>query len=639
MAFSAIAILVGFALLMFLYLMGEVKNDAKIINISGRQRMLSQKITKLCIQIAHKPDSLIYKSETGELKKTVKLFETLHYGLINGSLGEEINNSDTITKLFTGLQVNFETIVTKAEKFANTEENKQDDLELILKSEKIFLSLMNKIVFQYEKESNNKMRVLSFTMQVVVIFILVILFLELKFVMIPAINREEKNYNTIKENNCRIQEQNEELITTEEELRQNNKELFVLKKKAEKQKNIIEKKEGRLRHIIENQGEGFVILDLEGRFTFANPATEDIFDIPTVELIGKNLSDFFSEKEFDKMLQQCEYEEIGVKSSYELIATSAKNIKRHLSIISTDDINEENNITGQIWVLRDITFQVIAEKKLKNLNDHLLKSYNTTQEQKQIIEKAHNDITNSINYAQTIQQALLTSKELINTYFNDYFLFFKSKETVSGDFYYINKLGPHIVFAVADCTGHGVPGGFLTMLGITYTHEIVRNNDVNNTGEILNVLRQRIKNTFRTFGTNNKNGFDIAFCSVNTETNILSYAGAYNPLWIIRDNELLEHKATRNPIGFYPKEVDFKGNKVQLYDNDVIYIFSDGYQDQVGGEKNRKFTKKQLKEMFLKIHKTPMALQEEIVKETLHKWKNNNKQIDDITILGIKWKV
>ncbi len=255
------------------------------------------------------------------------------------------------------------------------------------------------------------------------------------------------------------------------------------------------------------------------------------------------------------------------------------------------------------------------------------------------ITEQHKHITASIDYAKYIQDALLTRKELINTYFTgDHFIFFRSKETVSGDFYYVNKINDLLIFSVADCTGHGVPGAFMTMLSITYLHGIIRRMEAENPGETLNILRKRIKEIFKTFGNKNQNGLDIAFCTINTKTNILEYAGAYNPLWIMRNNELLEYKATRNPIGFYPKEIPFETTTILLQNNDKIYLFSDGYIDQFSEDNKRKFSKKQFRNLIIEINPLPMAEQKKILSDTLTRWQGNNDQIDDITIMGLEYQ-
>ena len=160
---------------------------------------------------------------------------------------------------------------------------------------------------------------------------------------------------------------------------------------------------------------------------------------------------------------------------------------------------------------------------------------------------------------------------------------------MSGDFYYVNKIDKNIVIAVADCTGHGVAGGLLTMLGITYLHEVIKHEKTHNPGQILNILRKRFKRTFKTFGSISSNGLDIALCIYNKDTNVLQYSGANNPLWIVRKNNLIEYKATKNPIGYYPNELQFATHEIIPEPNDTFYLFSDGYKDQFGGEDNSKF--------------------------------------------------
>ena len=254
------------------------------------------------------------------------------------------------------------------------------------------------------------------------------------------------------------------------------------------------------------------------------------------------------------------------------------------------------------------------------------------------IAEAHKDITDSIVYAKTIQKALLTSNELIDSYIEEYFIFYKPKDKVSGDFYYLNKMEQHIIIGIADCTGHGVPGGFLTMLGITYLHEIAKTEVIQTPGEALNLLRERFKRTFREFGSKNSNGLDIALCSIDTETNILQYAGAFNPLIIIRDNQLIEYKATRNPIGYYPTEEKFKNTEIKLFNNDTIYMFSDGFKDQLGGKHMKKLMSKRFKNLLLKIHGLPMKKQKQKLYDIFEHWKGNTKQTDDVLVFGMKFE-
>jgi len=296
---------------------------------------------------------------------------------------------------------------------------------------------------------------------------------------------------------------------------------------------------------------------------------------------------------------------------------------------------EENSIELQ----RKNEDLAVAEEELRQYNEELLTINENIEYQKQTITTAHKNITDSINYAKTIQNALLPKPHIIETWFKEYFVIFQPREHVSGDFYYVNKIEKYLFVAVADCTGHGVPGGFMTMLSVTQLHEIIRRFETTNTGEILNILRTRIKEIFQSFGTDNQNGLDIAFCVIDTEQNTMQYSGAFNPLVIIRNHEIIEYKATRNPIGFYPKEKAFEVHNIQLQNNDLIYLFSDGYQDQVGGNAHRKFSKQKLMELIIENNNLPLNIQKETFENNFKTWKKDEKQTDDVTFMGIKWIV
>jgi PAS domain S-box-containing protein len=394
-----------------------------------------------------------------------------------------------------------------------------------------------------------------------------------------------------------------------------------LKKAEQALKNSQEK----YKAILTNMDDVFYQTDINQNLVLISPSALKYTNFKSVsEMIGKNVPQIFYYKPNDRVkLIKALQENKGSVTNYEVILKNKDNTAIPFETNSHFVYDNEGNPVGVEGILRNITEQKEAEKKLEL--------------QKEQIEAAHKDITDSIIYAKTIQDALFTSKELIDLYLDNYFILHKPKEQVGGDFYYLNKIGKRIIIAIADCTGHGVPGAFITMLGITYLHEISKLKKINNPGEALNFLRERFKRTFGEFGSENNNGLDIALCSINTETNILQYAGAYNPLIIIRNNELIEYKATRNPVGFYLKEVDFKNHKIQLYDNDIIYLYSDGYQDQVGGRNNKKFLSKKYKKMLFDIHKHSMKEQKKILLNTHEEWKGKNEQTDDILIFGMKF--
>lgn len=234
-------------------------------------------------------------------------------------------------------------------------------------------------------------------------------------------------------------------------------------------------------------------------------------------------------------------------------------------------------------------------------------------------------ILDSINYAKKIQKAVFPSNENVNEVLGEYFLLFKPRDIVSGDFFWIKKIKDSIIIAVADCTGHGVPGAFMSMLGTSFLNEIVRSENIENTDEILNLLRYKVKESLGQEGRKNetKDGMDIALYSVNTKTLELNYSGAHNSLYIIRENlekELTVLKADRQPIGIHVVEKNFTKHKYQLEKGDCLYSFSDGYTDQFGGEKGRKYKIKNFKEILLANYKKPMSEQKKILNNTLETW-------------------
>ena len=349
------------------------------------------------------------------------------------------------------------------------------------------------------------------------------------------------------------------------------------------------------------------------------------YEIKFLETIAASIASVINRKSIqDKLKQQAiEQEKLNQKLFAQKLELEQRNIEIQQYSKQQDALNQKFFAQTLELDQRNIEIQQYSKK---------------LEEQKKAIELAHKDLTDSITYAQTIQEALLPKPEQLDNLFNDYFVIYLPKQVVSGDFYYAQKVGDKLAFTVADCTGHGVPGGFITMLGITFISELIHNKELNSSAQILEILRTNIKGIFAEFGTKNTNGFDIAFCVIDTKTNILSYAGAYNSLYIIRNGELLEFKATKNPIGWHPKEMPFKEEKVQLQNNDKIYLFSDGYYDQIG-ENKKKFLRKRFKMLLTEVHDLPMKEQKRILKGIFDKWKGKEDQTDDVTIFGINWKI
>jgi serine phosphatase RsbU (regulator of sigma subunit) len=259
--------------------------------------------------------------------------------------------------------------------------------------------------------------------------------------------------------------------------------------------------------------------------------------------------------------------------------------------------------------------------------------------QKELVDEKQKEIIDSINYAQRIQHAVLTGEDVWNKVSKEHFILFKPKDIVSGDFYWAyNTSNNRSVFALADCTGHGVPGGFMSMLGNSFLNEIVVENKIFKANEILNKLRTKIiKALEQKGGTQQKDGMDISLCVWNKLDNTLEFSGANNPLWLLRGKELMEYKADKMPIGLYLEtEVPFSSVTIQLQKADIIYLSTDGYADQFGGPKGKKLKYKSLMEMLIFNSMQPMETQKMLLEKSFYEWKVNHDQVDDVSLVGIR---
>jgi serine phosphatase RsbU (regulator of sigma subunit) len=255
------------------------------------------------------------------------------------------------------------------------------------------------------------------------------------------------------------------------------------------------------------------------------------------------------------------------------------------------------------------------------------------------IEAQKEEITSSIEYASRIQRAMLPMVEHFKNAFTDHFILYKPRDIVSGDFYWIGEDENHFFFTVADCTGHGVPGAFMSTLGISTLTEIITNKSDLHANSVLNLLREKTKTSLHQTGKEGEaaDGMDIAFCVLHKNKKTLEFAGAYNPLFIFQGGEFKEYKADRMPIGIYVGEKEsFTNYEINLKKGDIIYIFSDGITDQFGGPEGTKYKKSSLKKLLSEIYYRPMEEQRQILENEFEKWKGKTDQIDDITIMGVR---
>jgi serine phosphatase RsbU (regulator of sigma subunit) len=247
---------------------------------------------------------------------------------------------------------------------------------------------------------------------------------------------------------------------------------------------------------------------------------------------------------------------------------------------------------------------------------------------------AHQEIKDSITYAKRIQNAILPPIKVVKEYLQESFILYQPKDVVAGDFYWLEHKNNKVLFAAADCTGHGVPGAMVSVICNNALNRSVREHGLTDPGQILDKSREIVVAEFEKSEEEVKDGMDIAICSL--EGNKLKYAGAHNPLWIIRNGAIIETKANKQPIGQFDNPEPYTTHSFDLEPGDAIYIFSDGYVDQFGGEKGKKFKSRAFRELLLSIQDKAMEEQKTIIDETFNSWKGDLEQIDDVCIIGVK---
>jgi serine phosphatase RsbU (regulator of sigma subunit) len=296
----------------------------------------------------------------------------------------------------------------------------------------------------------------------------------------------------------------------------------------------------------------------------------------------------------------------------------------------------------------------LHEKVNKELADKVKERTIEIEKQRDQIERINTDITDSINYAKYIQSSILPKAEKMESYLGEHFVLYKPKDIVSGDFYWISNIENKTIIAAVDCTGHGVPGAFMSMLGIALLNEIVNKEYITHPGVILRRLRKEVINSLQQKGQRGeqKDGMDIALCTLNLENMKLQFAGANNPLYLIRnsnlekvgvlrcelsgDDRLYEIKGDLMPIGIHDKMDNFTFHEIEIFKGDSFYLFTDGFPDQFGGPDNKKFGYRQFREQLLKNNSKTMPEQKESLEKVLNEWMGVNNQIDDILVVGFR---
>lgn len=299
-------------------------------------------------------------------------------------------------------------------------------------------------------------------------------------------------------------------------------------------------------------------------------------------------------------------------------------------------------IAALVLIIAVVLFTLYNSKKKSNKiissKNALLKERNAQITiQNKTIESKNRDLTDSINYAKRIQESMLTNAAELNSTLTDAFILMKPKDIVSGDFYWFGSQNDQFVVAAIDCTGHGVPGAFMSLLGNSYLENIIYDEITTSPEKILDKLNNSIQKALKQAETNNQDGMDMALCTINLKNKIVEFSGAKNPLVYIQNNEVSVIKGDRYPIGrSHYKTVNFNKHQVKADTPTRFYMFSDGYADQFGGPDNSKFKSARLRNLLLEIHSKPMSEQKNILDKTIEEWKGKQEQIDDILIIGFK---
>ncbi len=397
----------------------------------------------------------------------------------------------------------------------------------------------------------------------------------------------------------------------------------------------IKASEERLKRLSEVTTEGIAFLDKKNTIAEYNEAFSKIFSYKNEDFFGKKINYFFriSDETLQNTALPMEVEVLLENQETQYLEVESRPMPQHpvfSQIISIRDISNRKNTENR---LQSTQKQLAEAQKIVELSD--------------IIRKKNKNITASIQYAKRIQDALLPEKENFSKLFPKSFIFFRPRDIVSGDFYWFDEIEipykkqPLTVIACVDCTGHGVPGAIMSMAGSIFLKQIILMQEKISPNEILEELHISIVKALKQQETHNRDGMDITICVVDRDENILHFAGAKNPVWIVRDNKIIEIEGNNVPVGGYlnknEKRRSFTKKQIPFTEHDTFYLSTDGYQDQFGGEDGRKFMKSRFKELLSKISSLPFAEQAQQLTYEFESWQNKEKQTDDVLVMG--WRV
>ena len=304
-----------------------------------------------------------------------------------------------------------------------------------------------------------------------------------------------------------------------------------------------------------------------------------------------------------------------------------------------EPLSSEDELGHALLIMRDdlAENERVLEQKVVERTAEVVKQKEEIEKQNEKISELYTEVTDSIRYAKRLQQAILPPDDLVQRILPNSFVLYKPKDIVSGDFYWMDQKNEKTYFSAVDCTGHGVPGAFMSIVGYNALNNALSKCDT--PAEILDSLNKEISQTLHrnTASGTTKDGMDLSLCSFNSKTLELQYAGAFNPLYLIRNNEIEQIKADKFPIGSYfdGEPQHYTNHVIQLQKDDYVYIFSDGYADQFGGPRGKKLMYKQFRDYLLELVGKKMDTQHHFLNNNIEHWKGSLEQVDDILVIGL----
>jgi PAS domain S-box-containing protein len=394
----------------------------------------------------------------------------------------------------------------------------------------------------------------------------------------------------------------------------------------------MQESEKQYRFLVEAADDLIFKTDYKGHFTYVNGIVEQLTGFTTEEFLSQSYMDLVKDEHRQQVEQfyQTQFTRRQEVSYFEFEITKKNGediwIGQNVKAIFKGD--ERNWIEGYLVVARDITDRKHKEEKI-----HL---------QNKLLEEQNRAIKQSIRYAKRIQDSILPNENELSELFPQSFVHYQPKDIVSGDFYWISKREDNLFVAVADCTGHGVPAAFMSIIGSNQLNNAINRKRLENPVDILNDVSKGFQRVLKRpmDDMEIQDGMDIALCCYNTKSKTLRFAGAFNDLYLIRNKELTKYKGTRISVGvdekIYKME-KFQQHEFKVKKNDMIYMFSDGYADQFGGQEGRKLGYERFRNILKSVHDEPMLAQKKLLEETMTEWRISEEQIDDICVLGIRF--